>query len=112
PYTHLSLSFQRLTDCRDLHSFPTRRSSDLISEDLWGPWVRFNLAILLCFWPQIFTVQLRGPTGAGLLAASILFGLYFFPAVLLRSEEHTSELQSRGHLVCRLLLDKKKTGLN
>src|SRR5207253_8109197 len=28
--------------------------------------------------------------------------------VFLRSEEHTSELQSRGHLVCRLLLEKKK----
>src|SRR5207253_1760226 len=28
--------------------------------------------------------------------------------VLCRSEEHTSELQSRGHLVCRLLLEKKK----
>src|SRR5215208_3638822 len=27
---------------------------------------------------------------------------------LRRSEEHTSELQSRGHLVCRLLLEKKK----
>src|SRR5690625_6667156 len=27
----------------------------------------------------------------------------------LRSEEHTSELQSRGHLVCRLLLEKKKS---
>src|SRR5690625_4547083 len=27
--------------------------------------------------------------------------------ILLRSEEHTSELQSRGHLVCRLLLEKK-----
>src|SRR5207253_6438906 len=27
-----------------------------------------------------------------------------------RSEEHTSELQSRGHLVCRLLLEKKKNG--
>src|SRR5690625_6675835 len=27
---------------------------------------------------------------------------------MLRSEEHTSELQSRGHLVCRLLLEKKK----
>src|SRR5690625_6700275 len=26
----------------------------------------------------------------------------------LRSEEHTSELQSRGHLVCRLLLEKKQ----
>src|SRR5690625_6840803 len=28
-------------------------------------------------------------------------------AVVVRSEEHTSELQSRGHLVCRLLLEKK-----
>src|SRR5437660_12572493 len=27
---------------------------------------------------------------------------------ILRSKEHTSELQSRGHLVCRLLLEKKK----
>src|SRR2546422_1259423 len=30
-------------------------------------------------------------------------------AGLMRSEEHTSELQSRLHLVCRLLLEKKKT---
>src|SRR2546429_5886484 len=29
--------------------------------------------------------------------------------ILFRSEEHTSELQSRLHLVCRLLLEKKKT---
>src|SRR5439155_22931572 len=29
-----------------------------------------------------------------------------------RSEEHTSELQSRGHLVCRLLLEKKKNKRN
>src|SRR5690625_6140895 len=29
------------------------------------------------------------------------------PLITLRSEEHTSELQSRGHLVCRLLLEKK-----
>src|SRR5690625_6705555 len=28
--------------------------------------------------------------------------------LVVRSEEHTSELQSRGHLVCRLLLEKKK----
>src|SRR5690625_6934753 len=28
--------------------------------------------------------------------------------IISRSEEHTSELQSRGHLVCRLLLEKKK----
>src|SRR5690625_5604008 len=30
------------------------------------------------------------------------------PPSAIRSEEHTSELQSRGHLVCRLLLEKKK----
>src|SRR5437870_10887122 len=29
-----------------------------------------------------------------------------------RSEEHTSELQSRGHLVCRLLLEKKKKNIH
>src|SRR2546429_3666499 len=33
-------------------------------------------------------------------------------AVPRRSEEHTSELQSRLHLVCRLLLEKKKTTLD
>src|SRR5690625_5995209 len=30
----------------------------------------------------------------------------------IRSEEHTSELQSRGHLVCRLLLEKNKNKYN
>src|SRR5690625_3214499 len=37
-------------------------------------------------------------TGLG-AAGAVLIGILFF-----RSEEHTSELQSRGHLVCRLLL--------
>src|SRR5262245_64336978 len=32
----------------------------------------------------------------------------FLPAITARSEEHTSELQSLRHLVCRLLLEKKK----
>src|SRR2546422_6784864 len=37
-------------------------------------------------------------------------GRFAFPVkTLRRSEEHTSELQSRLHLVCRLLLEKKKT---
>src|SRR5690625_6834747 len=35
-------------------------------------------------------------------------GLTPCPGRSARSEEHTSELQSRGHLVCRLLLEKKK----
>src|SRR5437870_7493764 len=35
-------------------------------------------------------------------------GVLLQRSAALRSEEHTSELQSRGHLVCRLLLEKKK----
>src|SRR5436305_11029293 len=65
-------------DRRDLHSFPTRRSSDLGG------------------------VRRGGPDGAGRggdRPAAVPAG---------RSEEHTSELQSRPHLVCRLLLEKKK----
>src|SRR2546429_1002433 len=35
---------------------------------------------------------------------------FFCSMAMARSEEHTSELQSRLHLVCRLLLEKKKEG--
>src|SRR5690625_6254026 len=45
----------------------------------------------------------------------VLNALVTFPVptiCLLRLEEHTSELQSRGHLVCRLLLEKKKKTLS
>src|SRR5690554_7513657 len=41
-------------------------------------------------------------------AAPHVKGVYLGEDGLLRSEEHTSELQSRPHLVCRLLLEKKK----
>src|SRR5690625_6677014 len=41
-------------------------------------------------------------------ASEILAREVGIPLCDLRSEEHTSELQSRGHLVCRLLLAKKK----
>src|SRR5258707_10203087 len=37
-----------------------------------------------------------------------LVAVHYEPGGLLRSEEHTSELQSRQYLVCRLLLEKKK----
>src|SRR5439155_26713957 len=46
----------------------------------------------------------RQEAGAGVIWSS---GLKRQP-LKVRSEEHTSELQSRGHLVCRLLLEKKK----
>src|SRR3712207_6881363 len=40
--------------------------------------------------------------------AEAVLGRHLHPAGLRRSEEHTSELQSRQYLVCRLLLEKKK----
>src|SRR5690606_41833253 len=50
---------------------------------------------------QSATVQsLHGPVATGLGVGAA--------AVTVRSEEHTSELQSRENLVCRLLLEKKK----
>src|SRR5687768_17795183 len=42
----------------------------------------------------------------------LLASLLLAPARSERSEEHTSELQSRLHLVCRLLLEKKKKQVN
>src|SRR5690625_5681252 len=42
------------------------------------------------------------------LCLSILTQILLAVIEMSRSEEHTSELQSRGHLVCRLLLEKKK----
>src|SRR5690625_6056946 len=45
---------------------------------------------------------------AGLLKPEAAYQLISSLKETLRSEEHTSELQSRGHLVCRLLLEKKK----
>src|SRR5689334_23424497 len=59
----------------------------------------------------VFLLALCG----GLHGAVILFGFISFWALrefitlTPRSEEHTSELQSQFHLVCRLLLEKKKT---
>src|SRR5437870_10934304 len=53
-------------------------------------------------------ISLASPETSG----KYVFSRYFGPKIpaedVFRSEEHTSELQSRGHLVCRLLLEKKK----
>src|SRR3712207_8815256 len=56
-------------------------------------------------WIELPTEKIdRAPSNAG-HACPQLPALLSFP----RSEEHTSELQSRQYLVCRLLLEKKKT---
>src|SRR5207249_12137278 len=79
---------------RHLHSFPTRRSSDLTW--LFGTTV-FNRN------------SLKKPIGlpsAYFVTRTGMMSCQRSDAV--RSEEHTSELQSRFDLVCRLLLEKKK----
>src|SRR5699024_11348198 len=85
---------------RDLHSFPTRRSSDLWGRR-WPPRWSSAMGSASIAWhlPHCDSCVLPNdepPTQAP-------------PHRCLRSEEHTSELQSRFDLVCRLLLEKKKT---
>src|SRR6266508_5095811 len=74
--------------------------------------------IIFCF--IFFFLMIRRPPRSTLFPYTTLFRSRWCspptrypwrPATLAspsRSEEHTSELQSRGHLVCRLLLEKKK----
>src|SRR5207253_10523605 len=96
---------------RDLRSFPTRRSSDLLQASL----EKVNRVLLrnhleTCVSEAIRTGQGQEKIAELMEALPYNSGLTDFRhrAEPLRSEEHTSELQSRGHLVCRLLLEKKK----
>src|SRR5438309_8094649 len=93
----LSVSFQCSVDLLVLHSFPTRRSSDLLVAGVValveaGAESNARAGTRLGHLPAF-----GGCPGDGLLDQDVL-----------RSEEHTSELQSQFHLVCRLLLEKKK----
>src|SRR5437870_11932516 len=56
-----------------------------------------------------YTTLFRSQAQAGTIRSPMPDATVTSPVpVVARSEEHTSELQSRGHLVCRLLLEKKK----
>src|SRR5207253_7481234 len=97
--------FQLSLHHRDLHSFPTRRSSDLAVRHVLDS--RTDLLVdgrRLA--PQPRPKVTTAEQSAGLQPESgRVVAILQLDA---RSEEHTSELQSRGHLVCRLLLEKKK----
>src|SRR5256886_6110020 len=55
----------------------------------------------------LLVIGSRGPVGRALAALGLELA-FTWGAAVLRSEEHTSELQSQSNLVCRLLLEKKK----
>src|SRR2546422_6891701 len=64
--------------------------------------VASRLLYLVLIDPQYLLINREDELYVGTIAQEIVAGLK------MRSEEHTSELQSRLHLVCRLLLEKKK----
>src|SRR5205814_6028609 len=90
----------------ELHSFPTRRSSDL-NEAL-------NYPGRDGFGYTVFGKVVQGQEVVDKIKGVLVDDKGMFqnipviPIVIKRSEEHTSELQSLRHLVCRLLLEKKK----
>src|SRR5207237_10062167 len=85
---------------RDLHSFPTRRSSDLYLPNdsprarSCASRIAISMAAFAIWWPCTWR---RSPKTSSATRWRRR-----------RSEEHTSELQSHLNLVCRLLLEKKK----
>src|SRR5207237_10219275 len=90
----------------DLHSFPTRRSSDLIASVVERPAAQFP-GIEMRAEDDHFVGLFVAPNFADYVL--LLDGAAGFIGQQNRSEEHTSELQSHLNLVCRLLLEKKNT---
>src|SRR5205085_12254130 len=103
--SHLSLYLYFSRPTQHLHSFPTRRSSDLTrttSSDGDGHFV-FTLLP-----PGRYRVEVAAQ-GFQTYQAKLVVNI---TQTTTRSEEHTSELQSQSNLVCRLLLEKKKKNKN
>src|SRR5947207_4729259 len=99
----MSFFFYCPGDLRALHSFPTRRSSDL-----GGP---FGAAVFETASGRLVAAGVNSVTrlqNCVLHAEVVAIMLAQHRVRSFRSEEHTSELQSHSDLVCRLLLEKKK----
>src|SRR5690606_42105637 len=97
---------------RALHSFPTRRSSDLVFALGAGleHGQAFAKAVLDALVVAGLEMQARGRAGvasAPVAAVQAVAAAQAEGTGHRRSEEHTSELQSRENLVCRLQLEKK-----
>src|SRR5438876_2605272 len=99
--------FCQSVDHSDQQPFPTRRSSDLHS----GPSSSSAKVGVLQTGDAVTLVGKGHRTGYLRVRCPLPTSVTASPVCntpTLRSEEHTSELQSPVHLVCRLLLEKKK----
>src|SRR5690606_42084101 len=94
----------------ELHSFPTRRSSDLVISRVFGSLNSSgstkNETGMSTLWPASSVCSSKQKQAILLKYCPALSGVTLKEAWP-RSEEHTSELQSRENLVCRLLPEKK-----
>src|SRR5205814_9300236 len=88
------------------HSFPTRRSSDLkpVFSAKKVTWEQVESEEYLKYIESLRAVGCPEEKVRYIILADIN---ELFAKKRIRSEEHTSELQSLRHLVCRLLLEKK-----
>src|SRR5687768_17931548 len=86
-------------------------SSDVCSSDLFAAYTRSTLRDSTARLIASITFRSARPSSPGVQTglSSSTHALKWSISAAKRSEEHTSELQSRLHLVCRLLLEKKKT---
>src|SRR5690606_41828202 len=102
--------FSCYADHRYLHSFPTRRSSDLVAIRIQRLWrERKSEATSARSWKCVTSIQ---DSGTATTTSAWPNSRSRTNSTEARSEEHTSELQSRENLVCRLLLEKKKQKKN
>src|SRR5207249_12231759 len=97
---------------RHLHSFPTRRSSDLVSSSAWTRATRPSRSVVSVPIVRYAHHAPPPPPITSVITAAAASGPFHrrrgaSARASTRSEEHTSELQSRFDLVCRLLLEKK-----
>src|SRR5206468_13129677 len=106
------LFLQSSTHNHTLHSFPTRRSSDLIAitSELSSASASKRVAQSFCSQSlrqaaRALNAELTSPAKIAVAGSRVAI-LTYRHAQIHRSEEHTSELQSRSDLVCRLLLEK------
>src|SRR5690606_42047497 len=104
---YVPLSFQSIGVPRSQHSFPTRRSSVLRHTMFrWAAVVIARPAVFHARVEMDFTAVFR--VSVAVFPTSDAGGNDALPFSVARSEEHTSELQSRENIVCRLLPEKKK----